>query len=50
MLDGKIVGGSEVLITKVPWQLSLQRNSFHICGGSIISKEFALTAAHCIYG
>lgn len=43
-----IVGGVETTIEKHPWQVSLQKNSFHICGGSIISKDWVITAAHCV--
>ncbi|KAI7815140.1 Serine protease [Rhyzopertha dominica] len=50
MLDGRIVGGVEVTISQYPWQLSLQSGSRHICGASIISANWALTAAHCVSG
>ncbi|XP_049862357.1 trypsin alpha-3-like isoform X2 [Schistocerca gregaria] len=44
-----IVGGTNVSIELVPWQVSVQTGGRHFCGGSIISKSWVLTAAHCIY-
>ncbi|XP_017773898.1 PREDICTED: trypsin-2-like [Nicrophorus vespilloides] len=49
-LDGRIVGGESVDIEDFPHQLSLQYYGSHICGASIISGKFALTAAHCTDG
>jgi hypothetical protein len=48
--DEKIVGGNTIDIEEVPWQVSLQYISMHICGGSIISTDYVVTAAHCTYG
>ncbi|XP_043583741.1 trypsin-2-like [Bombus pyrosoma] len=45
--DSQIIGGSQVDIGQHPHQLSLQ-TSGHICGGSIISSNWAITAAHCV--
>lgn len=50
LLDGRIVGGQQVAITSYPWQLSLQVRNSHICGASIISANWAVTAAHCVVG
>ncbi|XP_058450009.1 trypsin alpha-3-like [Malaya genurostris] len=46
---GRIVGGDEVSISDYPFQLSLRSNNAHICGGSIISSNWALSAAHCTH-
>lgn len=45
--NGKIVGGLPIAIEVTPHQISLQLKDFHICGGSIISECFVMTAAHC---
>ncbi|XP_047112175.1 trypsin-7-like [Schistocerca piceifrons] len=45
--QGRIVGGGPVDISQFPWQISLEYRNEHYCGGSIISSEWVLTAAHC---
>ncbi|CAK9825177.1 Transmembrane protease serine 9 [Anthophora retusa] len=45
--DSQIVGGTEVNINQYPHQLSLQTTG-HICGASIISNKWAVTAGHCV--
>ncbi|XP_051170628.1 uncharacterized protein LOC127287634 [Leptopilina boulardi] len=47
-LDGRIVGGSPAPEGGFPYQVSLQRNGKHFCGGSIINSQWILTAAHCL--
>ncbi|KAJ3631802.1 hypothetical protein MTP99_012908 [Tenebrio molitor] len=43
----RIVGGHNISIQEVPYQISLQNDGDHFCGGSIISPNYIVTAAHC---
>lgn len=47
-ISGRIVGGVNTNIESAPWQISLQYNGNHICGGSIYNEEIVITAAHCV--
>ncbi|XP_054999631.1 ovochymase-2 [Sorex araneus] len=47
-LFSRIVGGSQVERGSYPWQVSLKQNQKHICGGTIISPQWVITAAHCV--
>jgi len=52
---GRIVGGREAIPHSWPWQVALVRpggDHFNgqFCGGSIISNNYILTAAHCVGG
>ncbi|XP_075927872.1 trypsin-2-like [Petromyzon marinus] len=46
MYEDHIVGGSECAAHSQPWQVSLNIG-YHFCGGSLISSEWVVSAAHC---
>merc|ERR1712168_733998 len=44
--EDKIVGGYECRKNSAPYQVSLN-SGYHFCGGSLISSQWVVSAAHC---
>nr|AAV84264.1 serine protease [Culicoides sonorensis] len=46
-LENRIVGGKPVDVKDFPYQVSLESNGGHYCGGVVVSENWVLTAGHC---
>jgi trypsin len=49
-LNPRIIGGTEAPSNRYSFAVSLQDGGDHFCGGSLITKNVVLTAAHCAGG
>ncbi|XP_037546923.1 serine protease 27 [Nematolebias whitei] len=45
--EDRIVGGVNAMDGSWPWQVDIQKSGSHICGGSLITDTWVLSAAHC---
>ena len=52
----KIVGGTDASSEEIPWQVALTDGTWtniyylQFCGGTLISPDWVLSAAHCMRG
>jgi secreted trypsin-like serine protease len=47
-ISGHIIGGEDATLGQFPWQVWLHVDSTWSCGGSLILKDWVLTAGHCL--
>ncbi|XP_068723499.1 chymotrypsinogen A-like [Montipora capricornis] len=45
----RVINGQNASPHSWPWQVSLRIKNRHICGGSLIKRDWIVTAAHCVY-
>jgi secreted trypsin-like serine protease len=46
-VNQRITGGYPAAPCQFPWQVALLIDNTYFCGGSLISSQWVLTAAHC---
>ncbi|XP_049810279.1 trypsin-1-like isoform X1 [Schistocerca nitens] len=49
-IDDRILGGEVANISKYPWMVSVEYLEAHRCGGTIVSSNWVMTVASCIWG
>nr|CAD7412124.1 unnamed protein product [Timema cristinae] len=48
--EGRIISGTTAARGQIPWQAFVILGGSGLCGGSLISNQWVLTAAHCAQG
>jgi secreted trypsin-like serine protease len=48
--SSQIIGGAAAVQKQFPWQMLLIVDRSWLCGGSLITANWVLTAAHCVKG
>jgi hypothetical protein len=45
-----VIGGGVASLAEYPWQAQISYKGKHHCGGTLLSRTWVLTAAHCVAG
>ncbi len=48
--QSRIIAGENATRGAWPWQILMFLNGQTLCGGSLVSPKWVVTAAHCVYG
>jgi secreted trypsin-like serine protease len=48
--EQEIIGGAYAYTGQLPYQVRLLVNGNHHCGGTLVTPQWVVTAAHCVYG
>lgn len=48
LVCGRVVGGTSAAAQSAPYIVSFQQKGVHYCAGSILNRNWVLTAAHCL--
>ncbi|CAM9383880.1 unnamed protein product [Lampetra planeri] len=48
--ESRVVQGSDAAPGAWPWMVDLRSKGQHLCGASLLSRDWLLTAAHCVRG
>jgi len=48
LLKARILYGNETDVNEYPWQISMWIDKSHFCGGTLVTDQWIVTAAHCV--
>jgi secreted trypsin-like serine protease len=46
-INKQIIGGENATLGQFPWQVVMMIDDAWMCGGSLILRNWVMTAAHC---